>query len=470
MRYAGDVSPNVQGIEASSTTHVEEALLLSAEPLSQMPAKSHESMEDRRMTQQLAQAEKANPFEIAQMQLDKAALKLGLDPAIHAVLRNPLRELHVSLPVKMDDGSIKVFQGFRVQYNDARGPNKGGIRFHPEETIDTVRALAAWMTWKTAVVDIPLGGGKGGVICNPKEMSEMELERLSRSYIDAVGRILGPDKDIPAPDVYTTPQIMAWMMDEFSKITGYYSPGVITGKPLSVGGSEGRGDATARGGAYTVREAAAHLGLDLSQCKVAIQGFGNAGQFAATLFASILGCKIVAVSDTKGGILCEDGLDPQAILKHKMSTGSVLGFPGSRPVSNEDLLELDVEILVPAALEGVITGQNAENVKAKIVCELANGPTNPDADDILYKNGVFVIPDFLANAGGVTVSYFEWVQNQTSYYWEEDEVHLKLDKKMTKAFADVLAMSVDYKVDMRTAAYMVSIQRVAEAMRLRGWV
>ena len=411
-----------------------------------------------------------NPFEIAQAQLDKAASKLKMDPAIHAVLREPLRELHVSLPVKMDDGSVKVFKGFRVQYNDARGPNKGGIRFHPDETIDTVRALAAWMTWKCAVVDIPLGGGKGGVICNPKEMSETELERLSRAYIGQVGRILGPEKDIPAPDVYTTPQIMAWMMDEFSKISGYNNPGVITGKPLALGGSEGRGDATARGGAFTVREAAKHLNIDLTKATVAIQGFGNAGQYAATLFASLLGCKIVAVSDTKGGIYSEDGIDPEAIVKHKMATGSVIGFPGTRPLSNSDLLELVVDVLVPSALEGVITGDNAGNVRAKIICELANGPTTPEADEILWANDVFVIPDFLANAGGVTVSYFEWVQNVMGYYWEEDDVYEKLDKKMTRAFKDVLAMSLDYKVDMRVAAYMVSIQRVAEAMRLRGWV
>ncbi|MEN6415614.1 MAG: Glu/Leu/Phe/Val dehydrogenase [Armatimonadota bacterium] len=412
----------------------------------------------------------ANPFEIAQAQLDTAAAKLGLDPAVHAVLREPLRELHVSLPVKMDDGSVKVFKGFRVQYNDARGPNKGGIRFHPDETIETVKALAAWMTWKTAVVDIPLGGGKGGVICNPKEMSDGELERLSRAYIQQVGRIIGPDKDVPAPDVYTTPQIMAWMMDEFSKITGYNSPGVITGKPLSIGGSEGRGDATARGGAYCTREAAKHLNIDLTKATVAIQGFGNAGQFAATLFASLLGSKIVAVSDTKGGIYSENGIDPEAIVKHKLSTGSVVGFPGTRPISNVDILELAVDVLVPAALENVITEDNAANIKAKIVCELANGPTTPEADAILYKNDVFVIPDFLANAGGVTVSYYEWVQNVTNFYWEEDDVYAKLDKKMTKAFNDVLVMSLDYKVDMRIAAYMVSVQRVAEAMKLRGWV
>jgi glutamate dehydrogenase (NAD(P)+) len=414
--------------------------------------------------------EQKNPFAIAQAQLDKAAAKLGPDPAVHAVLREPLRELHVTLPVRMDDGTVKVFKGFRVQYNDARGPNKGGIRFHPDETIDTVRALAAWMTWKCAVVDIPLGGGKGGVICNPKEMSEAELERLSRAYIDQVGRILGPEKDIPAPDVYTTPQIMAWMMDEYSKITGYHAPGVITGKPLVVGGSEGRGDATARGGAYTVREAAKYLNIDLTKSTCAIQGFGNAGQYAALLFSSLLGCKIVAVSDTKGGVYNPEGLDPELLVKHKQDTGSVVGFPNTKQISNEDLLELDVDVLVPAALEGVITEENAPRIKARIICELANGPTTPEADEILYKNNVFVIPDFLANAGGVTVSYFEWVQNLMNYYWEEEEVHAKLDKKMTKAFADVLSTSLEHKVDMRTAAYMVAIQRVAEAMKVRGWV
>lgn len=413
---------------------------------------------------------KGNPFETAQVQLDKAAAKLGLDPAVHAVLREPMRELHVSLPVRMDDGTIKVFKGFRVQYNDARGPNKGGIRYHPDETVDTVRALAAWMTWKTAVVDIPLGGGKGGIICNPKKMSLGELERLSRAYVNAVGRAIGPERDIPAPDVYTTPQIMGWMMDEYSKITGRYSPGVITGKPLSVGGSEGRGDATARGGAYTVREAAKHLGIDLSKATCAIQGFGNAGQYAAILFKQLLGCRIVAVSDTRGGIYTEDGLDPEAVIKHKMETGSVINFPGTRPISNEELLELSVDVLAPSALEEVITERNASNIRAGIIAELANGPTTPEADEILYANGKFVIPDFLCNAGGVTVSYFEWVQNVMAYYWEEDEIHVKLDKKMTKAFDDVLSVCLDQKVDMRTAAYMVAVDRVADAMKARGWV
>lgn len=414
--------------------------------------------------------EKANPFQIAQQQLDKAARILQLDPGIHAALRQPAREMHVTLTIKMDDGTVRTFNGFRVQYNDARGPNKGGIRYHPDETIDTVRALAAWMTWKCAVVDIPLGGGKGGIICDPKSMSEGELERLSRAYVRAMSRFIGPDKDIPAPDVYTTPQIMAWMMDEYSIIMGYQSPGVITGKPLAVGGSEGRGDATARGGAYTVREAAAHLGLDLTRSSVAIQGFGNAGQFAATLFHDLLGCRVVAVSDTRGGVYNPDGFDPQALLSEKFRTGTVANFPGAQRISNDELLELDVDVLTPSALEEVITERNAGRIRAKIVAELANGPTTPEADDILFRNGVFVIPDFLCNAGGVTVSYFEWVQNSSGYYWEEPEVHDRLDRKMTDAFQAVLRMTKDYSVDMRTAAYMVAIQRVAEAMKLRGWV
>lgn len=411
-----------------------------------------------------------NPFHIAQAQLDRAAQMLNLDPGVHAVLREPMREIHVSLPVKMDNGTIKVFKGFRVQYNDARGPNKGGIRFHPDETIDTIRALSAWMTWKCAIVDIPLGGGKGGVICNPKEMSQNELERLSREYVDAVIRMIGPETDIPAPDVYTTPQIMAWMMDEYSKLRMQYSPGVITGKPIALGGSQGRGDATARGGMFTIREAARHLNMDLAKATVAVQGYGNAGYYAAQLAKQMFCAKVVAVSDSRGGIYCELGLDPDAVQEHKGKTGSVINFPGTTQISNEELIELGVDILIPAALENIITEENAGKVKAKIVAELANGPTTPEADDILYKNGVFVIPDFLCNAGGVTVSYFEWVQNLYSYYWEESDVHVRLDKKMTKAFSDVLSTSQEHKTDMRTAAYMVAVQRVAEAMKLRGWV
>ncbi|MCX9013356.1 MAG: Glu/Leu/Phe/Val dehydrogenase [Candidatus Methanoperedens sp.] len=409
-----------------------------------------------------------NPFVIAQRQLDECARILNLDDSVREILRVPMRELHVSIPVRMDNGKIRVFQGFRVQYNDARGPTKGGIRFHPDETIDTVRALAAWMTWKASVVDIPLGGGKGGVICNPKEMSQGELERLSRAYIQAISQIVGPEKDVPAPDVYTTPQIMAWMMDEFSKIHQKNQFGLITGKPLELGGSAGRGDATARGGCYTIREAAKHVGLDLKGATVAIQGFGNAGNFAASLVCSLFGCKVIAVSDSKGGIVNEAGLVGEAVLKHKANTGSVVGFPGSKPISNEELLELDVDILIPAALENVITDANAGNIKAKIMCELANGPTTPEADDILYKNGVHVIPDFLANAGGVTVSYFEMVQNFYMYYWDEELVHQRLDKKMTSAYHATLQASNKYGINMRKAAYVVAVGRVVEAMRLRG--
>jgi glutamate dehydrogenase (NAD(P)+) len=415
-------------------------------------------------------SDELNPFAIAQAQLDEAAQILELDPAVHEMLRWPLRELHVTLPVRMDDGIVKVFHGFRVQYNDSRGPTKGGIRFHPDETIDTVRALAAWMTWKTAVVDIPLGGGKGGIICNPKEMSEGELERLSRAYIRQVGRIIGLEKDVPAPDVYTTPQIMAWMADEYAFIKGYNEFGVITGKPLELGGSQGRGDATARGGIYTVRESAKVLGVELKGATAAIQGYGNAGSFAHILGQEILGLKVVAVSDSKGGIVNWEGLDPEAVLAHKKATGSVINFPGAENITNEELLELDVVVLFPSALENVITAENAGRIKAKISAELANGPTTPEADKILHENGVYVIPDFLCNAGGVTVSYFEMCQNAYDYYWDLDTVHQRLDTKMTAAFHAVHEMAQKYQVDNRVAAYLVSVARVAKAMKLRGWV
>ena len=408
-------------------------------------------------------------FENTQVQLDAAASLLDLEPSIHAILREPMQELHVSIPVRMDDGEVKVFQGFRVQHNNARGPCKGGIRFHPDETIDTIRALAVWMTWKSAVLDIPFGGGKGGVVCNPKEMSSGELERLSRGYIDAIWWFIGPDRDIPAPDVYTNPQIMAWMMDEYSKLSGYNSPRVITGKPLALGGSLGRGDATARGGLFTIVETAKHLNIDLSQATVAVQGYGNAGSNIAILANNILGSKIVAVSDSKGGIYNKQGLDPYKVLQHKRETGSVINFSKAENIGNSDLLELDVDILCPAALENSITRVNASKIKAKVVAELANGPTTPEADEVLFHNGVFVIPDFLCNAGGVTVSYFEWVQNTYNYYWDEDEVHYRLNKKMTKAFQDVLSESLRRKVNMRKAAHIVAVARVAEAMRLRGW-
>jgi glutamate dehydrogenase (NAD(P)+) len=411
-----------------------------------------------------------NPFKIAQKQLDTAASTLGLDEATHQLLRWPQRELQVTFPVHMDDGSIRIFHGYRVHYNGARGPTKGGLRWHPDETMDTVRALAAWMTWKTAVVDLPLGGGKGGVTCNPKELTVAEKERLARAYIRAVAPMLSPDRDVPAPDVYTTPDIMAWMLDEYETISGRHAPGVITGKPISLGGSAGRGDATARGGIYVVREAAAKLGIDLKGKTMAVQGFGNAGQFAATLGEDILGMKIVAASDSQGGVHNPAGMDAKALVEWKRKKGSLQGFPGSAPISNEKLLELDVTVLVPAALENVITETNASRVSAKIVCELANGPTTPEADALLWKKGAFVLPDFLANAGGVTVSYFEQVQNAYNYYWNLDLVYKRLDEKMTRAFADVYGMHERHKVNMREAAYLVSVSRVAEACKQRGWV
>ena len=418
----------------------------------------------------MAEAPTLNPFKIAQTQLDKSAAKLDLDPQMHAFLREPMRTLEVHFPVRMDDGKTKTFTGYRVQYNDARGPTKGGLRFHPDETMDTVKALAAWMTWKCAVVDIPYGGGKGGVVCNPKELSAGELERVARGYIRALGQFIGPEKDIPAPDVYTTPQIMAWMMDEFSKITGYNAPGVITGKPIPLGGSLGRGDATARGTVYAVLEAAKVLGLELKGATVAVQGYGNAGYFAAKLMEELAGSKIVALTDSRGGAYSETRIDPAVASEHKKETGSVSGLAGAKAISNEEILELDVDVLIPAAIENVITEENASAVKAKIIAEAANGPTTPEADEILYAKGRYVIPDFLCNAGGVTVSYFEWVQNIGGFYWTLEEVHERLKDKMTQAFSDVYRMAEQHKVDNRTAAYMVSVQRVAEAVRLRGWV
>jgi glutamate dehydrogenase (NAD(P)+) len=411
-----------------------------------------------------------NPFMRAAQLLDAAAGAIGLDPAALELLRWPMRELHITIPVKMDDGSARVFHGFRVQYNDARGPNKGGIRFHPDETIDTVRALAAWMTWKTALLDIPLGGAKGGVVCSPKEMSAGELERLSRGYIRQVGRLIGLEKDVPAPDVYTTPQIMAWMADEYSYMQGYNDFGVITGKPVALGGSLGRADATARGGIFCIREAARELGIDLEGATAAINGYGNAGSLAHKLAADLLGMKIVAVSDSKGGIFNPDGLDYRTVFDHKKRTGSVTGFPGAQPVTNGELLELDVTVLVPAALEGEITCRNAMKVKARIIAELANGPTSTDADTLLRDRGIYLIPDLLCNAGGVTVSYFEMVQNASGWYWDEEEVYLQLEKKMTTAFKAVHDTARRHNVSNRMGAMIVAVERVAEAMKLRGWV
>lgn len=414
--------------------------------------------------------EKPNPFEVALRQLDECARILKLDPSVHASLRMPMREFHVSLPIRMADGVIRVFQGFRVQYNDARGPTKGGIRFHPEETIDTVRALAAWMTWKCSLLDLPLGGAKGGIICNPKELTPAELERLSRTYIDRIWQYIGPDQDVPAPDVYTTPQIMAWMMDEYSKRCGRNQFGVITGKPLRVGGSAGRDEATGRGGMYIIRRAANDYNIDLKKATVAVQGFGNAGFAVANLMRASHGSKIVALSDSRGGIFSKQGLEPMAVSEHKVATGSVVNFPNTKPISNEELLELEVDILVVAALENVLTDENAPRVKAKIVAELANGPSTPEADAILHANGVVVLPDILCNAGGVTVSYFEMVQNAYMFYWDESHIQQQLDKRMTDAYLSVLDAARKYNVNMRQAAYVVAVDRVVETMKIRGWV
>jgi glutamate dehydrogenase len=407
-----------------------------------------------------------NPYQAALQQLDLCAEKLNLDPAVHELLKHPQRVMIVSVPVQMDDGTVRVFTGFRSQYNDALGPTKGGIRFHPDVTLDEVVALSAWMTFKTAVAGLPLGGGKGGIRCNPKEMSLGELERLTRGYTRELARFIGPQTDVPAPDVYTNAQTMAWIMDEYSQVTGLHAPGVVTGKPLEIGGSQGRDEATSRGLAYTVMEAAEHLKLPLNKARVAVQGYGNVGFHAARILHEI-GCKIVAISDSKGGIYDPKGLDPHKVLQHKDKTSSVVGFPEAKAVSNKELLELDCEILVPAALENQITSENAGQIKAKIVAEGANGPTTPEADVILHDRGIFLIPDILANAGGVTVSYFEQVQNQMNYYWTVEEVRTKLELIMRSAFRSVIKLSREHDVPMRTAAFMLAVSRIAAAIKTR---
>jgi glutamate dehydrogenase (NAD(P)+) len=381
-----------------------------------------------------------------------------------------MQEIVFTIPVPMDDGSQEVFKGFRIQYNTARGPAKGGIRFHADETVDTVRALSAWMTWKTALADLPLGGGKGGVICDPRSLSHSEMERISRGYMRKIAHFVGPEIDVPAPDVYTNPQIMAWMLDEYEVITGRHLPGVITGKPVSLFGSQGRGDATARGGMFTVREAATVLGLNLGGASAAIQGYGNAGQYAHQLAGELLGLKTVAISDSRGAIHNPDGIDYETAVAWKRSKGTIVGYPEADALSPAELIELPVTILFPAALEAVITAENAPRVKAKIVAELANGPTTPEADHILYDNGAYVIPDFLCNAGGVTVSYFEQVQNAYNYYWPLEEVHKRLNATMTRAFYEVHQMAQARQVHNRLAAYLVAVKRVAEAVALRGWI
>jgi len=412
--------------------------------------------------------ETLNPFEIAQEQIERAGKKLSLDKGLLEILKHPKRELSVNFPVKMDDGSVKVFTGYRVQYNDARGPFKGGIRYHWNVSLDEVRALACWMTWKCAVMNIPYGGAKGGVICNPKEMSKGELERMTRRYATEISLIIGPEKDIPAPDVYTDSQTMAWIMDTYSMNKGFAVPGVVTGKPIAIGGSLGRDEATSRGLMYATREACKKIKLNVKGATVAVQGFGNVGWHYSRLMQDELGAKIVAVSDSKGGIYSEKGFDPKEVMAFKEKSGSVVGYPGTKKITNEELMELDVDILAPSALENVITSENASRIKAKVSAEGANGPTTPEADDILYKRGVLVIPDILANGGGVTVSYFEWVQDLANFFWTKPEVDSKLEGVMTRAFESVWDMHNDKKIDMRQAAYMVAINRVVEAYRWRG--
>lgn len=419
-------------------------------------------------TASVSNQETLNPYEIVQKQIEIAASRLGLPKHEIEFLKRPKRVLTVSFSVKMDDGSVQVFEGYRSQHNDAIGPTKGGIRFHPGVTLDEVKALSMWMSFKCGVVSLPYGGGKGGVICDPTKMSKGELERVSRAFMEAIADFVGPDKDIPAPDVYTNAQVMAWMVDTYSKLKGSFQPGVITGKPIILGGSKGRNEATARGCVFTIIEALKELGKKPSEATVAIQGYGNAGRIAAELLSE-LGCTIVAVSDSKGAIYAPQGLDISKVNACK-ENGSLLDYGADKAIDPNKLLELPVDILVPAALENVITSANANNVQARIIAEAANGPTTPEADVILNQKGALVIPDILANAGGVTVSYFEWVQNLMNFYWSEEEVNEKLQVKMVQAYHEVRKLSKEFNTDLRTAAFMISIKRIAEAMRIRGWV
>jgi glutamate dehydrogenase (NAD(P)+) len=414
--------------------------------------------------------ENLDPFAISQKQLYNALKLMGYDRHIYEALSEPEKFIEIKITMKMDNGEIRNFRGFRSQYNSARGPMKGGIRWHPDENASLVKALSAWMTWKCACVSIPLGGAKGGIICNPKELSENELQRLARNYIRKLSGDIGPNIDVPAPDVYTTPQIMAWMMDEYETIIGEHAPSVITGKPVELGGSEGRSVATAKGGTYCIREAAKDLGLDLNGAKIAIQGYGNAGSYAARILHDDYGCKIIAVSDSKGAIFNEKGLDPHKAFEHKVKTSTVVGLEGSQQISNAELLELECDILIPAALENVITKANAGNINAKIIAELANGPATPAADEILFNKGIIVIPDFLCNAGGVTVSYFEMVQGYYLHFWSEKEVFASLDKIMTKAYRSTVEKAKEFNTNNRMGAYIIAVERVVNAMRLRGWI
>ena len=423
-------------------------------------------MAQKTMMKETSQA-KPNPFENALEQLRIAAEYLNLDDGIYQILSHPKRQLTVSLPVKMDNGTTHVFTGYRVQYNDARGPFKGGIRYHPGVTLDEVKALAAWMTWKTSVANIPYGGAKGGIICDPKHMSQGELERLTRRFAAAIAPIIGPYKDIPAPDVYTNAQIMAWIVDTYSQLEGFMSPGVVTGKPISLGGSLGRDKATGRGAVFCTLEAAKVNKVDLKAATFAVEGFGNAGSFYAQILQTY-GAKLMAASDSQGAIMSKTPMDADKLIAHKEKTGSVMGFPGSQPISDRELLQMDVDVLSPAALENTILPDVAKGVKAKIIAECANGPTTPAADKVLHANKVFVIPDILANSGGVIVSYLEWVQNLERIGWAENEVNSMLEKKITNAFHDVHAASLKHGTDMRTAAMIVGVGRVADAVKTLG--
>jgi glutamate dehydrogenase (NAD(P)+) len=406
-------------------------------------------------------------FNAMLQEFDGAARLLGLDPGIWKILTNPKRQIIVSCPIQMDNGEIEVFTGYRVQYNITLGPAKGGIRYHPDVSLDEVTALAAWMTWKCAVAHVPFGGGKGGVVCDPTRMSRRELEALTRRYVAEIIDAIGPEKDVPAPDVNTNDQVMAWVMDTYSMHVGHTSTAVVTGKPIEMGGSLGRREATGRGVMIVTREAAKHLGLDISRMTVAVQGFGNVGSVSADLISK-LGAKVVAVTDWKGGVQNPAGLDITQMIEYAKQHRTIDGFPGGDPIENDQLFSLDVDVLVPAALENQITEENASLIKAKIVAEGANGPTTPEAHRQLHQRGVFVIPDILANAGGVTTSYFEWVQDRHGYFWEEHEVNQRLEAKMMEAFHDVLQTSIRYKTDMRTAAYIVAISRVATVTKMRG--
>ena len=408
-----------------------------------------------------------SPYEVAVHQFDKAAAHLDLKTGIKEMLRKPKRELTVNFPVKMDDGSVNIFTGYRVHHSAILGPTKGGIRYHPDVTLDEVRAMAMWMTWKCSVVGLPYGGAKGGVVCNPKEMSQHELERLTRRYATEISILMSPEGDIPAPDVNTNPQIMAWIMDTYSMHRGYSTPAVVTGKPLEIGGSEGRMAATAQGTMYNIRRAAPHLDLDLGAATAVVQGYGNAGSFVAK-FLHEDGVRVIGVSDSQGGIYAPGGLDPDSVLAHKRETSSVINYPDADSITNAELLELECDILVPSALAGQLTGENAPRVKAKLIAEAANGPTEPEADEVFSDRDIFVIPDVLCNAGGVTVSYFEWVQGSQQFFWSKREVNQRLEQILNRAFDAVLHIHLEKQVDMRVAAYIRAIDRVAKATMIRG--